>query len=307
MGLRFRKSVKLTDHVKLNVGNKSSSVSVGVKGAHYTVSTSGRRTATVGIPGTGLSYSKTFGGKKSKKEAEEFGQKIKDKLGIGKGKEEKEAKKNAELVEDYEEQVDEVIGIHRDGVDEINWNKQSEVPSNLSDCREKVLAGDIDTYYKVIEEVEPFEALLGFGSEFEIGTDDPEAMEVEFNIKAADVMPSSKVELNAKGQAVEKELTKTEYYEIYQDYVCSVSIRLARDIFALLPVKKVLVNAVDVELNTATGNDEEVTYLSVLFDRDTFEKINLDKIDPSDSLDNFEYNMKFAKTTGFKPVKRMEL
>lgn len=303
MGLRFRKSIKLTDHLKLNVGNKSSSISAGVKGAHYTVSTSGRRTATVGIPGTGLSYSKTFGTKKGKKD--DPVDKLKDKLGLS--KEAKEAKKSAELVENYEEEVNEVIGIHRDGVEPVNWNKLSDVPSDLKEYRDGVLSKDIDTFYKVIEDAEPFDALVDFGSEFEIGTDDPSAMEVEFNIKAKDVLPTTKVELNASGKAVEKELTKTAYYEIYQDYVCSVAIRLARDLFALLPLEKVLVNAVDIELNTATGNDEEVTYLSVLFDRDTFEKINLDKIDPSDSLDNFEYNMKFAKTTGFKPVKRMEI
>ena len=300
MGLRFRKSIKLGKNFKLNLGSKSASISAGVKGAHYTVSTSGRRTATVGIPGTGLSYSKTFGSKNSGKD--NFIEKaIKDK------KSEKALKKNTDLVEEYEEQVGEVIGIHRDGVDEINWNKLSAVPSELTKYRDKVLEGDIDTYYQIVEEIDPLDALVDFGSEFEIGTDDPKAMEVEFNIKAADVIPTVKVELNAKGEAVEKELTKTAYYEIYQDYVCSVAIRLARDLFAILPIEKVLVNAVDTELDTATGKDTEVTYLSVLFDRKTFEGINLDKIDPSDSLANFEYNMKFAKTTGFKPVARMEL
>ena len=254
----------------------------------------------MGIPGTGLSYSKTFGSKNSGKD--NFIEKaIKDK------KSEKALKKNTDLVEEYEEQVGEVIGIHRDGVDEINWNKLSAVPSELTKYRDKVLEGDIDTYYQIVEEIDPFDALVDFGSEFEIGTDDPKAMEVEFNIKAADVIPTVKVELNAKGEAVEKELTKTAYYEIYQDYVCSVAIRLARDLFAILPIEKVLVNAVDTELDTATGKDTEVTYLSVLFDRKTFEGINLDKIDPSDSLANFEYTMKFAKTTGFKPVARMEL
>ena len=52
-------------------------------------------------------------------------------------------------------------------------------------------------------------------------------------------------------------------------------------------------------------NTEEVTYVSVIFDRATFNKINLDAIDPSDALSNFEYNMKFGKTTGFKPVVKL--
>jgi len=44
--------------VRLNLGSRSASVSLGVRGASYTIGT-GRRTATVGIPGTGLSFSKS--------------------------------------------------------------------------------------------------------------------------------------------------------------------------------------------------------------------------------------------------------
>ena len=64
MGLRFRKSIKLCKGVKLNLGAKSASVSVGGKGFHQSFSTTGRTTSTVGIPGTGVSYQKSFSLKK---------------------------------------------------------------------------------------------------------------------------------------------------------------------------------------------------------------------------------------------------
>jgi hypothetical protein len=51
---RFRRSVKLFPGVRWNFGKKSTSLSIGGRGANYTVGTSGGRT-TVGIPGTGLS------------------------------------------------------------------------------------------------------------------------------------------------------------------------------------------------------------------------------------------------------------
>jgi hypothetical protein len=57
---RFRRSIKLFPGVRWNIGKKSSSLSFGGRGAHYTVGTSGTRT-TVGIPGTGLSYTETSG------------------------------------------------------------------------------------------------------------------------------------------------------------------------------------------------------------------------------------------------------
>ena len=59
MGFRFRKSVKIAPGVRLNIGKKSVGISAGVKGARVSVNSSGRKTTTVGIPGTGLSYQKT--------------------------------------------------------------------------------------------------------------------------------------------------------------------------------------------------------------------------------------------------------
>lgn len=64
MGLRFRKSFNILPGVKVNLNKKSAGVTLGTKGLHYTVNTSGKRTASVGLPGTGLSYSTTSGGKK---------------------------------------------------------------------------------------------------------------------------------------------------------------------------------------------------------------------------------------------------
>lgn len=56
MGFRFRKSIKILPGVKININKKSSSITFGTKGAHHTINSKGKRTTTVGIPGTGLSY-----------------------------------------------------------------------------------------------------------------------------------------------------------------------------------------------------------------------------------------------------------
>lgn len=66
MGIRFRKSFKVAPGVRLNVGKKSSSLSFGGKGFRTSVSSSGKRTHTVGIPGTGVSCVSTSGSKRSR-------------------------------------------------------------------------------------------------------------------------------------------------------------------------------------------------------------------------------------------------
>ena len=61
MGLRFKKSFKIAPGVKLNLNKNSTSVTFGKRGAHYTINSKGKKTASVGIPGTGISYTKTMG------------------------------------------------------------------------------------------------------------------------------------------------------------------------------------------------------------------------------------------------------
>lgn len=67
MGLRFRKSFKVAPGVKVNLNKKSTSVTFGGKGAHYTVNSKGKKTKSVGVPGSGLYYTKTSGGSSRKK------------------------------------------------------------------------------------------------------------------------------------------------------------------------------------------------------------------------------------------------
>ena len=55
MSLRFRRSLKIIPGVRLNFNKDSIGVSLGVRGAHYTMNSKGRRTISAGIPGTGIS------------------------------------------------------------------------------------------------------------------------------------------------------------------------------------------------------------------------------------------------------------
>lgn len=62
MGIRFRKSKKIAPGLKVNIGKKGASVTLGSKGVHHTISTTGRKTTSIGVPGTGISYVKTSSG-----------------------------------------------------------------------------------------------------------------------------------------------------------------------------------------------------------------------------------------------------
>ena len=69
MGFRMRKSFKVAPGLRVNVSKSGASLSAGVRGATANLSSRGIRT-TVGIPGTGLSYSATSPTKRERSASE---------------------------------------------------------------------------------------------------------------------------------------------------------------------------------------------------------------------------------------------
>jgi len=101
-------------------------------------------------------------------------------------------------------------------------------------------------------------------------------------------------------------MPKTKYWALYQDHVCSAAIRVARELFHLLPIARTYVHVAAEMLNTATGHSGPETVLSVEFDRDRLLGLNFDRIDASDAVESFRHAMNFKKTAGFSPVETLQ-
>ena len=342
MGLNFRKSISLGKGLKLNLSKSGPSVSFGKSGFRQSVNLKGQARTTVGIPGTGIYYTKNTNVKnvvsgltgkvndaKNKKAADSKtaakapkGAKAAGAAGAAAGaaagtKAAAKPAVNEELiaaskakVEEFAAGIEALKSVHKQSDGYIDWEAiaNGAVSSQMKELQpfaQSVLAGDIDAYFNVIAEVGPFDDLLEYGSGFEVGTDDPKVMQIEFQVKSDNIVPTQYPDMKANGELVMKDFTKSAYYELVQDYVSSTMLRVARDTFALLPVQYVLIHAVDKILNPATGNDEEVTIASVKIKRDALATLNFERIDPSDCLESFESNVKFKKTTGYAPVDRV--
>lgn len=319
MGIRFRKSIKIANGVKLNVSKSGVSLSLGKKGLHYTINSKGTSTATASLPGTGLSYQKKFNifgalgklfsGKKDEVKVDE------EKNEVVPIQNESEDKFN-----DYNEYINSIKSFHKDVSDAIDWNSlaNSTVPENVTDeekqevaktieLAKKVLEKDLDSYLEVMANYSPVEEISAFGSDFEFGSDDSDTLTCGFNVKMKDVIPSVGFKKSETGKVSEFELKPSQINDLAQDYVCSCAIRIAREVFTLLPIDFVIVNAEDVVFDSSTGNNRDATILSVLFVRNGFENINFEMIDPSDFVARFKSNMSFTKTNGFKEVKEIEI
>lgn len=65
MPFRFRKSIRVLPNVRINLNRHSTTVSIGVKGAHTTFRSGRTPRTTLSLPGTGVSY--TSGGQTAAK------------------------------------------------------------------------------------------------------------------------------------------------------------------------------------------------------------------------------------------------
>ena len=174
------------------------------------------------------------------------------------------------------------------------------------DLAERIQAKDIDAYIESIEQLGSFEEISELGSNINFKVERTNLVEANLNIHDAEIIPTESKSLLKSGKLSVKNMPKTKYYGLYQDYVCSCAIRIAREVFALLPTDLVIVNVIGEILNSKTGYLEEVPILSVAVPEETLQNLNLDMIDPSDSMDNFVHNMKFMKTKGFNPVEKLD-
>ncbi len=167
---------------------------------------------------------------------------------------------------------------------------------------EKVLAGDLDSILAVINENQTLteSGLIGREIKFEIGTET--GLHAILSAHGADVVPDFRRKQLASGKLSETKMPRAEFNEIYQDYVASAAFRLADELFSILPLEYLHVTCTSEMLNTVSGHMEDMPILSVYFMRDTFDRLNLRQIDPSDALSNFNHVMSFKRASGFSKI-----
>ncbi|MBY8045365.1 hypothetical protein KW482_01290 [Vibrio fluvialis] len=187
------------------------------------------------------------------------------------------------------------------------WNQECEDWADSVEQAKKVLAGSPEAKIEVIKEMSPFSELDALGSSLHLSISDTSLITVNVQIHGDDIIPSEQKSLLNSGKLSVKKMPVGKFNEIYQDYVCSSVLRVARELFAILPDEFVLINATDKLLNKATGHLEESNVLSVYVSRATLAGINMEAIDPSDCMKNFIHNMSFKKTKGFEAVETVDV
>lgn len=302
MGLRFRKSVKICDGLRLNFGKTGASVTVGSGPFKKTFNTNGNVTTTVGIPGTGIYWTETErrGSRNNRRTSTpqqtrtpmlsqhsdyQVAPAVDDYFTQSNAAEDTEVVNlpkahtpvavpaTSDVVSHSNDtlQVSTAVSEGRKGLSAeaikriylyedapVDWTElvagatadellmDQTVHAYCAQIAPRILSGDIDAYLEVIERLRPVDDLALYSGDFEFGTDKSTYIEVEF------------------AASPERVLRDGVSDAMLEEFVSAVAVRVARDLFTLLPVAKVLVH---VEIN---GN----TVLSVNFVRNQLCNIN---------------------------------
>lgn len=289
MGWRYRKSISIIPGVRVNFGLHSSSISFGGKGFRTTYSSTGRVTRSVGIPGTGLSYVSTSNPGRQSNQQRTSGSSRHTRPGRPYIPRDSTQSQAAAPAVDTTQLNEDIRNIYRTADVKVDWkqillNDSCDNPSEEWDYYkarvDRVLDGDIDTYFELIRDLNPLDDLLRYGSEFECGTDDPRMMSVHFKVNSGSVLSGARA------------LPREQYNLLLQDYVCGCAIRIARDMFALLPLRHIIVDA--------ENNRQDI--LSVDFTEKAFMQLDFETVDASDTVEQFQHEMDFDIHTGFAPI-----
>lgn len=161
--------------------------------------------------------------------------------------------------------------------DHAEWAK-------LKDLAHRILSGDAESYIVALRELSPFSELASVGSSLKFTVHSSRLVEAILRTNGRQAIPSEIKSLTTSGKLSVRAMPRARFVEIYQDYVCGCVLRVAREIFALLPIDTFLITATAEALDGNTGQTAERPFLSVAIPRATLNTLNFDLLDPSDAI-----------------------
>lgn len=171
-----------------------------------------------------------------------------------------------------------------------------------------LLKGDEDAYIEAMNKFSSLDEVQASGCELDLVYHDADRFEVILELGDIEVIPAEEKSLRTNGKVSIKKMPVKKRAEIYQDYICSCILRVIREVFSVLPVKELLLNA-RVPLGPSVGDDVCLSPVySVLVRHADLRGLNFETLDPSDTIEFFPHRGAFKasrKAGSFQPIQPM--
>jgi len=190
-------------------------------------------------------------------------------------------------------------------VNGYTYSKEKEEWQKFENLSRRVLAGELKAYAEVLKDYSPFAEISGLGSSVRVTVHNAELLGCVLKIKGVQVIPEEVKTLTVAGRVSIKPMPRSRFHELYQDYICACLLRVARELFALLPVETVLATASADSLDPRTGQPVAQPVLSAAIKRAVMAGLQFQRLDPSHAMENFVHRGDFKasrKSGAFEPI-----
>jgi hypothetical protein len=177
--------------------------------------------------------------------------------------------------------------------------------ATLKKLSRRILAGDPQAYREALVELSPLAEISDLGSTIHFTVHDTHLLECVLKVKSLQAIPAEIKTVTSTGKLSVKPMPKARFHELYQDYICSCMLRVAREAFAVLPIDRLLITASADAPNVRKGQPQEQPVLSAIMTRTALARLNFETLDPSDALESFTHRGDFKATRkagAFAPI-----
>lgn len=282
MGLRFRKSIKLGNLVKLNISKSGLSATIGKSGASVNIGSKGVyanvNPSIAGIKGTGVSYRKKllsnpFNYKKDSQELKEI-KNINDNREI---KKEKQTDDNSSF--------DDLIYIHKIPDNVLNKNEFS----NINDLENKdlLIIGDEETVEKEIGDfLDNIDLPYSVSANYEL---EDKVLLVDLDLPEIELLKTKSISLSK---------------EEYAKTIINLGLYLSINFFNISSYIDEIILSSFISKRNKDGDLVDEYLYSVKFLRDEFEKTDFKKLDDTYAfLLKFDNRINMSDSYSFKAIK----
>lgn len=185
------------------------------------------------------------------------------------------------------------------------YESQLEEHRQTTQLAHRIVSGDTQAYGEALGQLSQFAEIAQLGSSVHFTIHSPTLVECNLKVNGTQVIPADTKSLTASGKLSVKATPRVRFHEVYQDYVCGCILRVAREVFALLPADTALINASVDSVSSATGHVQEQAVLSAVIRRAEMAGWDFDRLDPSDTVETCFHRGDFKasrKTEAFLPI-----
>lgn len=206
---------------------------------------------------------------------------------------------NAQDLHELESYIRQITGLHHETIDEIHWAAQTR--PEAKQVYEKLRSGDDGTLMKVIKSQQTLTRIhklaRGLGFSVENGL-----VHAILALHNRSIVPDFHLKYMPSGKLTEVKMPREKSMKLYRAYASSAVLKVASDLFRLVPAGNIVVTAI-APCNVADSEyDEEWPVLSANLMRKPIMEMDMPNAEPIAVIQAFQHSERFHPTHGFGRV-----